>query len=599
MQQISASQIRRSQPTEDQLRIVIDSLPVPASIHRPDGSICLVNRLWTAYTGIPFDDANGSEGLMTIHSEDAPSFASKWAAARSAKVSFEIQARMRQADGVFRWFLILRSPFHDAVGEVVKWYGTYIDINDRKKAEDALSRTETHLVDAQRLAHAGSWVWSAALKENTYWSHETYRIYGFDPERDTCSCEKAMERIHPDDVSTVKKSFEVAMQKRTGMEVNFRVVVPNQAEQIVHCVAHPVFDAERNLVEFVGTIMNVTEQQKSIAGITETFETARKQAEQLHLEAERLRQKLNPVLIIDDIIGASTMMQQVLEQVIKVAPTDSSVLIIGETGTGKSRVAKAIHKLSNRSARPFIHVNCGGIPGAELPTGLFENGRCNLTGGETIYLDEIGELSLPAQAIILKILQEQEVQPEDGDLSNRFVRILASTSRDLHAAVEMGTFRSELFYRLNVVPIRLPALRERPEDITSLAEYFAKLYGRRNGKNITGIDDRAKRLLPTYAWPGNVRELRNLVERAVALCNGETLCIDASWLDHQIPQTGKSASIPMMTLEDHHRDAIKSALEKCKGRVSGPHGAAAQLGIPRSTLESKIRNLKINKYEFK
>ncbi|HTB10387.1 MAG TPA: sigma-54 dependent transcriptional regulator [Bryobacteraceae bacterium] len=322
----------------------------------------------------------------------------------------------------------------------------------------------------------------------------------------------------------------------------------------------------------------------------------------------------------EEIVGSSAALRGVISQVSKVAPTDSTVMIFGETGTGKELMASAIHKRSRRAAKAFIRVNCAAIPPSLIASELFGHEKGAFTGalqrragrfesadGGTIFLDEVGELSLETQVALLRVLQEREFervgssQPIPVD-----VRVLAATNRDLEAAVAAGTFRQDLFYRLNVFPIRVPALRERKDDIPLLVEYLVERYAKRAGKQISHIRRKTLELFQAYNWPGNIRELQNVIERAVILCEGETFSIDSTWLQRQSSQPAeqllsRSGVLAEGKVEfaDRERKAIEAALSECQGRVSGPGGAAAKLGIPRQTLEWKIASLGINKRRFK
>jgi formate hydrogenlyase transcriptional activator len=307
-------------------------------------------------------------------------------------------------------------------------------------------------------------------------------------------------------------------------------------------------------------------------------------------------------------------LQAVLDRVAKVAPTDSTVLITGETGTGKELIARAIHKRSTRSARAFVSVNCAAIPQALIPSELFGHekgaftgatqrrlGRFELAEGGTIFLDEIGELSTETQVALLRVLQEHEFERVGGNRSIRAnVRVIVATNRDLEAAMTAGTFRSDLFYRLNVFPIKMPALRERREDIPLLVEYFIDRFARKAGKKIRRVNKKTLELLQSYPWPGNIRELQNVIERSIIVCEGEDFSVDESWLSRQPVATELQGQIDLsQRLASHEKEAIEAALSESGGQVSGPSGAAAKLGIPRSTLDSKIRSLKINKNRFK
>jgi transcriptional regulator with GAF, ATPase, and Fis domain len=299
--------------------------------------------------------------------------------------------------------------------------------------------------------------------------------------------------------------------------------------------------------------------------------------------------------------------------VAKVAPTDSTVLVTGETGTGKELIARAIHKRSQRAARAFVSVNCSAIPASLIASELFGHekgaftgaiqrrlGRFELAEGGTIFLDEIGELPLETQIALLRVLQEREFERVGGTKTIRAdVRVIAATNRDLQAAIEAGTFRSDLYYRLNVFPIEMPPLRERKEDITVLVEYFIDRYASKAGKKIRGINRVTLDRLKAYAWPGNIRELQNVIERSVIVCKTENFTVDESWLSRKLETADQASGTLFRMPAFQEKKAIEAALADARGRVSGASGAAAKLGIPASTLDSKIRALKINKHRFK
>ena len=347
----------------------------------------------------------------------------------------------------------------------------------------------------------------------------------------------------------------------------------------------------------------------------------RKQAEQrTQNENLALREEIDRSSMSEEIVGSSEALRRVLALVARVATTDSTVLILGETGTGKELIARAIHRRSKRSTRAFITVNCAAIPPSLLASELFGHekgaftgamqrrlGRFESANGGTIFLDEVGELPAETQLALLRVLQEREFervgssQPISID-----IRVLAATNRDLKAAVAAGTFRQDLFYRLNVFPIEMPSLRERVDDIPLLVEYLIDRYAKAAGKKIRNMQRKTLELFQAYDWPGNVRELQNVVERAVILSDGETFSVDETWLkreSHQstgptVPVSGSLAEHDRVRLE-REREMIEAALAESKGRIAGPAGAAAKLGIPRQTLDSKIKALEINKHRFK
>jgi len=340
----------------------------------------------------------------------------------------------------------------------------------------------------------------------------------------------------------------------------------------------------------------------------------RKQAEQrLHDENLALRERIDEAFMFEEIVGSSPVLKTVLASIVKVAPTDSTVLITGETGTGKELIARAIHKRSRRSGHAFIGVNCAAIPSSLIASELFghekgaftgalqqRRGRFELAHSGTIFLDEIGDLPPETQIALLRVLQEREIERVGSSRAIAVdVRVLAATNRDLETAVESGAFRQDLYYRLNVFPIRNPSLRERVEDIPVLVEYLVERYAKKAGKSIRKIKKQTLELFQAYDWPGNVRELQNVIERAVVLCEGDTFVIDPSWLHGRGNSVSSRAGGKVTTLSEGERALIEAALAETNGRISGPSGAAAKLGIPRQTLESKMRALNLDRRAFR
>jgi formate hydrogenlyase transcriptional activator len=337
-----------------------------------------------------------------------------------------------------------------------------------------------------------------------------------------------------------------------------------------------------------------------------------KYLDQLHEENLALKEEIDHALMFEDIVGSSEALRKVLHQVAKVAPSDSTVLILGETGTGKELIARAIHKRSKRAGRAFIGVNCAAIPPSLIASELFGHekgaftgatqrrmGRFEAANGGTIFLDEIGDLPPETQVVLLRVLQEREIERVGSNKPIPVdVRVLAATHRDLNALVAEGQFREDLLYRLNVVPIVMPPLRERVADIPVLVEYFIDRFGKMAGKQFRRtIDNKSLRIFKAYDWPGNVRELQNVIERAVILSEGETFSVEETWLKLK-PRVGGIGTLNHV-LVGQEKEMIETALREAEGVVGGPTGAAARLGIPRETLNSKIRKLGIKRHAFR
>jgi PAS domain S-box-containing protein len=348
--------------------------------------------------------------------------------------------------------------------------------------------------------------------------------------------------------------------------------------------------------------------------VTGTEIEERKQAEErVRNENLALREEIDRASMFEEIVGTSSTLRVVLTRVAKVAPTESTVIISGETGTGKELIARAIHRRSLRASRAFVSVNCAAIPQSLIASELFGHekgaftgasqrrlGRFEMAEGGTLFLDEVGELPWETQIALLRVLQERQFERVGGNQPIRAdVRVISATNRDLKAAMASGAFRSDLFYRLSVFPIEIPPLRERKDDIPILVEYFIDRYATEAGKKIRYVSKKSMDLLQSYPWPGNVRELQNVIERSVILCETETFSVDESWLTHDTDQNVPASQPLVQMLSTQEKVLIERALAETRGQVSGPTGAAAKLRLRPSTLESKIRTLKINKHRFK
>jgi PAS domain S-box-containing protein len=406
--------------------------------------------------------------------------------------------------------------------------------------------------------------------------------------------ERLQTIIHPEDVNALLDAYRDAIAHGVSVEAEARVRKQNgQYRWFLHQLI-PLRDENDEIVRWCGTRIDIEEHRGS--------------KEQAQRENIALREEIAAMAMFEEIVGTSPRLQAVLARLTKVARTDSTVLITGETGTGKELIARAIHKNSDRAHRPFVSVNCAAIPRDLIASELFGHekgaftgalqrriGRFELAEGGTLFLDEIGELPAETQVALLRVLQEREFQRVGSNQTIRAnVRVIVATHRDLPAAIEDGTFRSDLYYRINVFPLEIPALRDRKEDIRLLVEYFIDRYAQKTGKRIQNIEKKSLERLQSYRWPGNIRELQNVIERSVILCDSENFSVDESWLSAQ-PRPSRPLTEEMVSQE---KELIEAALAGCKGRVSGPVGAAAKLGMPPSTLDSKIRALKIDKHRF-
>jgi formate hydrogenlyase transcriptional activator len=841
------------------IQLLVDSIPALIHTARPDGCIDYFNKRWLEYFGATLEQVADWNWTAFVHPEDVEGIVAEWRACLASGEVFEYETRVRRADGEYRWMFHCKVPLRDERGNIVKWYGSSLDIDERKTAEEAARRSKAYLAEAQRLSHTGSFGWKvpsgeilwsdetfrifrcdpqtkptvdfilsrvhredlglvqqqidrasrhgegfdfehrlqlpddsvkhvrvtahasrdtagnlefvgavtdvsrqrraeaiiqereAQLQENTAkleeaqrvahvgywewdlrtdhvtWSDETYRIYGLRPQEPPIELAKVRESIHPEDREFVFRKAAEAVQNEVRADAEHRIVRPNGEVRVVHSQGDLKRDAAGLPWQMFGTVQDITdrklaedtirEQETELRQILDLapqniavygpnreplyanrilldyhgltleqwrerldrgtvahpdewervnrhFDRARasgaafelemrlrksdgsyrwflarfnplrdeqgqimrwyvaatdiedrKQAEdRLRSENVALREEIDKASMFEEIVGTSSPLRTVLSRISKVARSDSTVLITGETGTGKELVARAIHRRSNRASRAFVSVNCAAIPRDLIASELFGHergaftgatqqrlGRFELANGGTIFLDEVGDLPIETQIALLRVLQEHEFERVGGTRPIRAnVRVIAATNRDLQAAISGGSFRSDLFYRLNVFPIEIPALRQRKEDIRLLVEYFIDRYARKAGKRIRTVDNKTLRLLESYLWPGNIRELQNVIERSVIVCETANFSVDESWLPQPplLAQAGNHTELPQ-SLAAQEKNMIEAALKKSHGRVFGPTGAAAKLGIPRSTLESKIRSLKIDKNRFR
>jgi len=532
------------------------------------------------------------EYMALVHPEDREFVAQEIEKMLVDHRGFDFTKRIVRPDGTIRHVRCVGVPAAHGEGFV----GTGIDVTEQEQLTAALRKSEVELRQILDLAPQLVAVLGPA-RERLYANRMALEYLGttLDAWRQRTTGFEA----HPDDAERLTTVGERALTSGSTYDLEVRLRRGDGSYRWFLARYNPVRDDQGLVTRWYVACTDIDDRKRA--------------EERIRNETIALREDLDHASMFEEIVGSSPALQRVLAQVAKVAQTDSTVLLLGETGTGKELVARAIHKRSRRSSGAFIRVNCAAIPPSLIASELFGHekgaftgalqrrlGRFEAADGGTIFLDEIGELPPEAQVTFLRVLQEREIERVGSSHPIAVdVRVLAATNRDLEAAVERGAFRDDLFYRLNVFPVRLPPLRERVEDIPLLVEYLVDRYAKQTGKSIRNIEKQTLRLLQTYDWPGNVRELQNVIERAVVLCEGETFAIDASWLTRKRSQPSNGTPRPVTTLVDGEKVLIEAALAESHGRVAGPLGAAAKLGIPRQTLEWKIRNLNIDKLTFR
>jgi len=583
--------------SEARLRRILDTIPTLAWCSLPDGTGEFWNRRWHEYTGLTHEAVRGWGWQDAIHPEDLKEIIDKWLGFLASGQPGEVEGRLRRFDGVYRWFLFRAEPLRDESGNIVNWYGTDTDIDDLKQTQEKLRQDE---IELRQITDA---IPQTIVVQNPsgvpIYANQAILDYTGLTIDDVVSSDFRARIFHPEDLERLHDEREVALLRGLPFEIEQRALRKDGRYRWFLIQYNPLRDETGKIIRWYATGTDIDDRKRS--------------EERTRNENLVLREEIDRSSMFEEIVGSSEPLRRVLSQVAKVAPTDSTVLILGETGTGKELIARAIHKRSNRSGRAFIRVNCGAIPASLIASELFGHEKGAFTGAMqrrvgrfesadsgTIFLDEVGDLPPETQIALLRVLQEREFERVGGSRTVPVdVRVLAATNTDLSAAVTEGSFRQDLFYRLNVFPIQMPALRERIDDIPLLVEYLIDRYAQAAGKKIKNINKGTLDLFQTYDWPGNVRELQNVIERAVILSDGETFSVDETWLTPVTPNAARTTVPLVANLMDHEKEMIENALREADGLISGPTGAATKLGIPRQTLESKIRKLGINRYRFK
>jgi PAS domain S-box-containing protein len=522
-----------------------------------------------------------------------------------ARTDFEEDYRLLLPDGRTKYIHAVGHPVVDASGEVIELVGTAMDVTQRHEAsaalQNAFDQIKAEQAELRQMTDAiAAYVYVLRPDGTPFYANQTALDYTGLTLDDVQRTDEHRARVfHPEDIERLRADRLAAIARGEAFENEHRVLGKDGKYRWFLVRYIPFRDENGYIIRWYATGTDIDDRKRA--------------EENVRNENLALREQIDQAFMFEEIVGSSAALQTVLSNIVKVAPTDSTVLITGETGTGKELIARAIHKRSHRSGNAFISVNCASIPSPLIASELFghekgaftgavqrREGRFELAHSGTIFLDEVGDLPLETQVALLRVIQERQFERVGGNrVLTTDVRIIAATNRDLTAAIAAGVFRSDLFYRLNVFPIEVPPLRKRKEDIPMLVEYFAKRYAEKAGKQIHKIDTKTLELCQSYSWPGNIRELQNIVERSVILCSGDIFWIDEAWLARREPASDQLAPTPLLnTLQNQEREIIEAALAECKGKVAGPNGAAAKLGIPRSTLDSKITQLNINKQKF-
>jgi formate hydrogenlyase transcriptional activator len=596
----------------EQLRKTLNTIPAYTWYALPSGILTFVNEQYADYLGLAKNDplrlgipidVPWDTHIQLVHPDDREATLKVGEACNRTGTAGQAAFRIRNSKGEYRWFLSRLEPLRASNGTLLYWIGINLDIEELKRAEQ-LRETAEERIREQELE----------LRQILDFAPQLIAVFGphrerlyvnrmaldyFDLTLDEWRATAPGAVSHPDDTKRVQAQWDRGMSSGCAFELEGRLRKSDGSYRWFLVRYNPVRDDQGEVRRWYAACTDIED---------------RKQAEErLQRENAALREELNQVSIFEEIVGSSEPLRKVLSQVNKVASSDSTVLILGQTGTGKELIARAIHKRSKRAGRSFIGVNCGAIPTSLVASELFGHekgaftgatqrrlGRFEAANGGTIFLDEVGDLPPDIQIALLRVLQERELERVGSDRPIPVdVRVLAATHRDLDKLVSEGKFREDLLYRLNVVPIDMPSLRERAADIPILVEYFIARFGRKMGKKFHSIEKKTQKILQDYEWPGNIRELQNVIERAVTLSDSDTFAVDESWLKRERSEITHASVALNGLLLAHEREVIEAALAQSHGRISGPAGAASKLGIPDSTLETKIQRLGIDKYRFK
>jgi formate hydrogenlyase transcriptional activator len=659
-------QNERLQRSERALQEVIETIPAMAWSAAADGAAEFFNRRWLDYAGLSADQVRGWGWTSAVHPDDLSRLADYWRSVLASGEPGEFEARLRRFDGVYRWFLFRATPSLDD-GKVVKWYGTNTDIEARKTAEQAtvtqnrrlqlllkLTQEITSNLEFRELLRAIS----ASIREVMDWdavqiwladsASGKFRLYALDfPEgkgfvkegiliESVGACKRALETLQPTIRNIANpQEFPPDLYKlmlAEGLKTQCVIPLVSRGRAVAALTINrrtdnPFLPDEIDfLKEASGQIAIAIENCLAFSQISEL-------KEKLAQEKVYLEEEIRSDMGFEQIVGNSPALKHVLQLVETVASSVSTVLLLGETGTGKELIARAIHDRSGRKNRTFVKLNCAAIPTGLLESELFGHekgaftgaitqkiGRLELADQGTLFLDEVGDIPLEVQPKLLRALQEQEFERLGSTHTRKVnVRLVAATNRDLESMIAAREFRSDLYYRLNVFPIRIPPLRERKHDIPLLVSYFVQKFAKQMQKKVESIPGSVMKALTAWEWPGNVRELENFVERAVILSRGRSLAAPLAELRKVSSAEPKAAAanhddiarIVKETINALHgnnsatddrlkkqRDEIVRALTEAKGRVGGADGAAARMGMNRTTLLARMKKLGVDPHDY-
>ena len=589
--------------SETRFQNMADAAPVLIWIADSNLQCTYFNRNVLEFTGLSTEDLSGDGWLKAVHEDDRESCIAGYTPAYEKREPFVIEYRLRAANGEYRWVYDTGTPQFSSGGEFLGYIGSAIDITDLRKADEAIRESEARFRNMADTAPVALWIADSEMRMTFF--NEYFLKYSGETMHNILG-DGWLKLLHEDDREHYLMSVTTAKESRNSFTTEFRVRRTDGEYRWVYGTAAPRFATDGKFLGYIGSQVDISDRKAAEEGLKTALEQIYELKNELHEENIYLKEVIKLNHQFDEIIGSSDELKYVLFKIEQVAPTDSTVLITGETGTGKELVARAIHQTSLRKDKPLVKVNCAALAAGLIESELFGHergaftgagsrkiGRFELADGATIFLDEVGELPLELQAKLLRLIQEGEFERLGSSTTLKTdVRIMAATNRTLEAEVRAGRFREDLLFRLNVFPVTVPPLRERKEDIPELVEHFVNKFSKKLGKTITSIPPTTVRSLSQYEWPGNIRELANVIERAVIGTDGPTLRVLETMGEEKKAEDLNELPESLAGVERKH---IIKTLLATNWRIEGSKGAARILGVNPSTLRTRMAKLGIVK----